>query len=109
MIPKSCRLFGQDHAPKSIRSELDAILLNRIVLQRIVKDSGVGKSFFPPLSVRARPQTLGMSVETARCSAYSTPTTRAANAIRWMCRVTSGQANERRTVFRGIRRVRCFQ
>ena len=32
MIPKSCRLFGQDHAPKSTRRERDAILFNRIVL-----------------------------------------------------------------------------
>src|SRR5215831_16410165 len=32
MIPKSCRLFGQDHAPKSMRCEHDAILLNRIML-----------------------------------------------------------------------------
>jgi hypothetical protein len=32
MIPKSCRLFGQDHAPKSTRCDHGAILLDRIVL-----------------------------------------------------------------------------
>jgi hypothetical protein len=39
MIPKSCRPFGQDHGPKSIRWEHDAILLDRTVLWRRSADS----------------------------------------------------------------------
>src|SRR3984893_4297515 len=51
MIPKSCRLFGQDHAPKSKRSEHDAIRLNRVVLWELEnamdEKSDMGKAIGP--------------------------------------------------------------